>query len=274
MLVLLAVFVVSTALLIHQWMDNADGDAAYEDAMNIALGKLKEEQTVQSQPAQNQPEPTAAKEKAEEPVLVWEPAPVENDPVMEEMAQIDLVALRETNEDVLGWIRVPGTKINYPLMQGEDNDFYLNHTWDKQPNSVGSIFLEHLNSPDLTDYNTIVYGHNMNNGSMFADVENFAVASYWETRRYVYILTDAGVYRYEIFAFFHAQVDSLTYGLNPKQDNTKEDFLNLALENSWIDTGVEPQLTDRILTLSTCSGADYGYRYVVQARLPMMEVEK
>lgn len=274
MLVLLAVFVVSTALLIHQWMDNADGDAAYEDAMNIALGKPKEEQTVQSQPAQNQPESTAAKEKTEEPVLVWEPAPVENDPVMEEMAQIDLVALRETNEDVLGWIRVPGTKINYPLMQGEDNDFYLNHTWDKQPNSVGSIFLEHLNSPDLTDYNTIVYGHNMNNGSMFADVENFAVASYWETRRYVYILTDAGVYRYEIFAFFHAQVDSLTYGLNPKQDNTKEDFLNLALENSWIDTGVEPQLTDRILTLSTCSGADYGYRYVVQARLPMMEVEK
>ena len=73
--------------------------------------------------------------------------------------------------------------------------------------------------------------------------------------------------------FFRAEVDSLTYGLNPQRNDTKEDFLRLSLENSWIDTDIEPALTDRILTLSTCSGSNYDYRYVVQARLPMIRVE-
>ena len=88
----------------------------------------------------------------------------------------------------------------------------------------------------------------------------------------MYVLTDAGVYRYEVFVFFRAEVGSLTYGLNPQQDGTKEDFLKLSLENSWIDTGIKPALTDRILTLSTCAGSNYDYRYVVQARLPMIRV--
>jgi sortase B len=159
-------------------------------------------------------------------------------------------------------------------MQGEDNDFDLNHTWDKQPNSVGSIFLEHLCSSDLTDYNTIVYGHNMKNNSMFGDLEDYAVKDYWKTHPYVYVATDAGVFRYEVFAFYQAAVESLTYSLNPQREDTKEDFLNLALENSQINTGIVPALTDRILTLSTCSGANYANRYVVQARLVMVEVTK
>ena len=90
----------------------------------------------------------------------------------------------------------------------------------------------------------------------------------------MYILTDAGVYRYEIFAFFQAEIESLTYGMNPQRDDTKEKFLNLALDEAWFDTGIVPPITDRILTLSTCSGANYDYRYVVQARLPMVEAKK
>ena len=186
--------------------------------------------------------------------------------------RLTVAALREVNPDVLGWIRIPDTKVDYPLLQGEDNDFYLQHTWDKTPNSVGSIFMEHLNSPDLMDYNTIIYGHNMNNGSMFSALQDFALQSHWQTHPYVYIVTDAGVYRYEIFAFSQASVESLTYGLNPALDHTKENFLDLSLENSRIDTGIRPAITDRILTLSTCSGMDYSSRYVLQARLAMVEV--
>ena len=263
--VFLAVFVFSTAMLLRQWRDNRGGESAYENAISIAAGSTRtekpEEAVLQTLPPETQPQ-----------VSYWAVAPVEDDPVMDEMAKIDLAALRAVNPDVLGWIRIPDTKIDYPLMQGEDNDFYLNHTWEKTPNSVGSIFLEHLNSADLTDYNTIVYGHNMNNGSMFAGLQNYAMPDYWKEHPYVYVLTDAGVYRYEVFVFFRAEIDSLTYGLNPQRDDTKEDFLNLSLENSWIDTGIKPALTDRILTLSTCSGSNYDYRYVVQARLPMIEV--
>ena len=263
--VLLMVFVVSTALMVHQWLDNADGEAAYNDAMDIAM-QVKEPEV----PAQ--PQPTEIPVEATEPVTYWVPVPVEGDPVMEEMAEINIAALREENEDVLGWIRIPDTRIDYPLLQGEDNDFYLKHTWQKQRNSVGSIFLEHLNRPDLTDFNTIVYGHNMRDKSMFGQLDNYSIEGFWETHPYVYIAIDSGVYRYEVFAFLQAPVDSVTYSIRPQRDDTKQEFIDYSMEHTWIDTGVRPVITDRILTLSTCTGRDYSARNVVQARLPMMEV--
>ena len=263
--VLLMVFVVSTALMVHQWLDNADGEAAYNDAMDIAM-QVKEPEV----PAQ--PQPTEIPVEATEPVTYWVPVQVEGDPVMEEMAEINIAALREENEDVLGWIRIPDTRIDYPLLQGEDNDFYLKHTWQKQRNSVGSIFLEHLNRPDLTDFNTIVYGHNMRDKSMFGQLDNYSIEGFWETHPYVYIAIDSGVYRYEVFAFLQAPVDSVTYSIRPQRDDTKQEFIDYSMEHTWIDTGVRPVITDRILTLSTCTGRDYSARNVVQARLPMMEV--
>lgn len=262
-LVLLAVFIVSTVLLIRQWRDNTDAEAAYQDAVSIAMQK-----TAEKLPEKTKAEPA----EPEKPVTIWVPAPVEDDPVMEEMTGISLAALREVNPDVTGWIRIPETKVDYPILQGEDNDFYLNHTWEKEPNSLGSIFLEHQSSSDLTDYNTIIYGHNMKNGAMFGDLDLFSLQRFWEKHPYVYVLTDDGVYRYEIFAFCQAEVESLTYGLNPRRTDTKEKFLNLSLETAWYDTGIKPPVTDRILTLSTCSGGGYTHRFVVQARLPMVEV--
>ena len=267
MCILVVVFAVSATLFLRQLKDNQSGTASYENAAEIALRETVPEAS--TAPAQMTEE--IAAENAEE-TSVWVPVPVENDPQMAEMEKINLAALRQVNSDVVGWIRIPDTKINYPLMQGEDNDFYLNHTWEKEPNSVGSIFLEYQNSPTFSDYNTIAYGHNMNSGAMFAELEYFALSKFQKSHPYVYVVTDAGVYRYEIFAFFQAEVESLTYGMNPQRSDTKQKFLDLALEKSWIDTGVQPQITDRILTLSTCSGSNYDYRYVLQARLPMMEV--
>lgn len=262
-LVLLVVFAVSTVLLIRQWRDNTDAEAAYQDAVSIAMQK-----TAEKLPEKTKAEPA----EPEKPVTIWVPAPVEDDPVMEEMTGISLAALREVNPDVTGWIRIPETKVDYPILQGEDNDFYLNHTWEKEPNSLGSIFLEHQSSSDMTDYNTIIYGHNMKNGAMFGDLDLFSLQRFWENHPYVYILTDDGVYRYEIFAFCQAEVESLTYGLNPRRTDTKRKFLDLSLETAWYDTGIKPPVTDRILTLSTCSGGGYTHRFVVQARLPMVEV--
>lgn len=261
--ILLAVFLVSTALMLRQFRENAHGEAAYDAALEIAM-----EATV----LRGETAPVAGqKDSGAEPANVWKAAAVEGDPVMEEMAGIHLAALQAENADVVGWLRIPDTKIDYPLMQGQDNEFYLNHTWQKEPNSVGSVFLEHLNDPALTDYNTIVYGHNMNNGSMFAELELFALKSFWEEHPYVYVAIPEGVYRYEIFAFFEAEVDSLTYGMNPQQEETKAYILHLAEEKARFDTGIRPAVTDRILTLSTCSGANYDFRYVVQARLPMVK---
>lgn len=124
----------------------------------------------------------------------------------------------------------------------------------------------------MTDFNTIIYGHNMKNNAMFGDLENYSLTQYWKTHPYVYIALDSGVYRYEIFSFSRASVESITYGLEFQWDQTKEKFLKNAADQSWIDTGITPAVTDRVITLSTCSGGDYSSRYVVQARLPMVEI--
>ena len=135
---------------------------------------------------------------------------------------------------------------------------------------MGSVFLEHWNSRELTDYNTIVYAHNMNDGSMFAEIKQYRDQEYAQQHPYVYILNDAGAFRYEVFAAYEADVESSTYGLSFNQSKTRINFLEEASKNSDISMQIEPALTDRVLTLSTCTGTGYSSRWVVQARLKMI----
>lgn len=258
--VLAGVCLFSTAMLLRQFRDNSGGEEAYREALSLASAQT---------PPVEQPQET----EETQPRLAWVPEEINGDPEMENLLTVDLAALRQVNPDVVGWIRIPGTKIDYPLMQGEDNDYYLNRTWEGRNNSVGSIFLEHLSNPDLTDFNTIVYGHNMKNGSMFAGLRKYTQAGYWEQHPYVYILSDAGVYRYEVFAAYKVPLDSPAYGLSFNQSETRINFLTYALENTEIQTGIIPELTDRILTMSTCSGAGHSTRWLVQARLKMVQIE-
>lgn len=266
---MLLVFLVSTALLIRNVFGYSGGGSDYSDAAALA-------RQTPGQEAESAPEPEKTAESSEVPVekvMAWVPAPLEaEDPRMEDLAETDLDALRKVNEDVLGWIHIPGTKIDYPILQGEDNEYYLKRTWKGHRNPVGSIFLESRNSPDFTDWNTIIYGHNMGDGSMFAPLHRYKKQDFWEKNPYIYIVTDAGVLRYEIFSSYNATVGSKTYGLSFNQTETRVEFLAMALENSDIDTGIAPQLTDQIITLSTCSGAEETRR-VVHARMPMIEVE-
>lgn len=261
--VLISVFFYSTTMLLRQYMDNAGAEESYGDALAVAI----------QDSSQQVPLAAAPTEVREEKKTVWVPSPVEGDAETESLAAIDLDALREVNSDVMGWIYIPDTKINYPLMRGEDNEYYLKHAWDHRKTSVGSIFLEQNNNADLMDFNTILYGHNMNDGSMFAGLRKFSDQGYWEKHPYVYLVTEAGVYRYDIFAAYKAPVDSVAYGLSFREAQTKAEFLLYALENSKIQTGISPGGYDRILTLSTCSGAGYAHRWVVQARLKMVEAE-
>lgn len=255
--ILLAVIcLVSGGLYASTLLDYGTGSSAYSEAEALAL----------------QAEPDATAESTEAPAegpRQWVPAAVTGDPNVTELAKKSLTALRQENEDVVGWIWIPDTNINYPLMQGEDNDFYLEHTWQKKKNAVGSIFLEWQNSRDLSEFNTIVYGHNMLDDSMFSQLHDYREEGFPESHPYVYLLSDAGVWRYRVFATYKADTDSKTYQIGMQQEKTKQEYIDHALENSVIDTGCTPAVTDRILTLSTCSGMGYETRWVVHAYLPM-----
>lgn len=255
----LMIFLISTGLCIKQLYDNATGETSYHQARELASAPA---------PTATETEPAATETVPAE--VVYVPAPVEDDPHIAEMGALNLDALRQTNPDVIGWVRIPGTKVDYPIVQGQDNEYYLDYTWDNQKSSSGAIFLECTNTPDFSDFHTILYGHNMKNQSMFASIRNYFSQEYWQAHPYVYVCTDEGVFRYEIYSAYEAGVESTTYQLGMTQQRTRLAFIGYTTLNSKIETGITPALTDRILTLSTCSGMGHTVRWVVHARLPMV----
>ena len=249
------VFLVSGGMMLRQLGDYQKGEETYGSAESLAgLPDLS---------ALSWPEDTGSGSAAGE-----DPAVPYVDPYADALAAMDFAALREVNPDILGWILIPNTRVSYPFLQGTDNDYYLRRTWRKGSSAVGAIFVEAGNSGDLTDFNTIIYGHNMNNGSMFGSLKKYKSQDYFRQHPYIYLTTDAGSARYEIFAAYEAATDSETYRLGFGSESAKQAFLDDCAGRSVIDTGVTPQVWDRIITLSTCTGRGHETRWVVQARLP------
>ena len=197
-----------------------------------------------------------------------EEVPVWQDPYAQALKDMDFSALRQQNPDVLGWILIPGTRVSYPVVQGTDNSYYLDHTWRGGKNSVGAIFMDYQNSGDLSDFNTIIYGHRMNNRSMFGTLSQYKSRSYWQAHPYVYLTDDSGTHRYEIFAAGEVSVDSDVYRLGLRSDSSRQSFLDSCLALSALNTGVTPHTYDKVLTLSTCTGNGHATRWVVQAVCP------
>ena len=197
-----------------------------------------------------------------------EEVPVWQDPYAQALKDMDFSALRQQNPDVLGWILIPGTRVSYPVVQGTDNSYYLDHTWRGGKNSVGAIFMDYRNSGDLSDFNTIIYGHRMNNRSMFGTLSQYKSRSYWQAHPYVYLTDDSGTHRYEIFAAGEVSVDSDVYRLGLRSNSGRQSFLDSCLSLSALNTGVTPHVYDKVLTLSTCTGNGHATRWVVQAVCP------
>lgn len=218
------------------------------------------------------PAPVEQPEISEESELPEpEPTPEPVRPLEEEalaLGEVNLSTLQAINPDVIGWISIPGTALDYPLLQGEDNNHYLSFAWNGTYSKSGSIFMERRSNPDFTDYNTIIYGHNMKSGSMFAMLHAYRSAEFLAEHPNVYITDGTAVRRYEIYAAYEAPVKGDTYRLIFKDEEEKQRFLDLGLELSEVETELTPDTQDSFLTLSTCTGTGlYETRWVVQAVL-------
>ena len=166
----------------------------------------------------------------------------------------DLGVLQEVNEDIIGWIEIPGTPISYPLLQGTDNQYYLNHNWKKEYNAGGSIFLEAKNRPDLDNFNTLIYGHRMSDSSMFNSLRHYSGQEYADEHSRIYVAAEGGVRVYEVFAAMKVTVTDPVYWLITNQTKYMQKMIDFCMENSVITGGSVPEITDRLLTLSTCTG--------------------
>lgn len=181
------------------------------------------------------------------------------------MTRINLNALTEINPEALGWIEIPGTALSYPLVHTSDNTYYLTHTFRKEENKSGGIFVESLNKTDFSDLHTIIYGHNMKDGSMFASLKNYQKESYYTANPYIYIDLADGAHCYQIFSCHDAAVTDITYTIGYRADDMYADFLNSLKGASLYDTGVEVGVNDSIITLSTCTKSGHD-RFVVHAK--------
>ena len=243
-------FLISGALLLQELQEYRAGEEIYAEAAQIAAGSESK-----PAPAPGAPETVGESELSAE----------EADLAQEKTLEIDLAALQAVNNDVIGWIWIPDTGLSYPLVQGEDNDYYLNHAWNGKKVSAGSIFMDFRCAADFTDFNTVIYGHRMNNESMFAFLKHYKADSYWETHPYIYIINSNQTRRYEVFAAYEAPVDSLAYLIGGAEEEDKQSLVDFALNQTVISAGVVPTAGERILTLSTCTGDGYDTRWVVQA---------
>jgi len=177
-----------------------------------------------------------------------------------------LMSLYEKNNDLVGWIKIDDTRIDYPIVKGKDNDFYLERDFNRQASRAGSIFMDYRNIGDFQDKHTIIYGHRMKNTTMFADLVRFKDSKFYESHRIIAIDTLYGRKEYELFAAYTTSTDF--YFIETRFDAlTQQDFIDEIQKRSDHDWDVAIDENDRILTLATCAYDYEDARFVVHARL-------
>ena len=178
---------------------------------------------------------------------------------------VDFDSLKKINEDIVGWLYIPSLDISYPVVHGTDDDYYLHRTFARKDNFAGSIFIEAKNHGDFQDPNTIIYGHNMNDGSMFGKLSRLTSEEKYQDDPNIWILTPDQNYQYEMFSLHVTKVDSSVYTLFTGTDHR---FISWALDmQSQSKAELKEHrfsLDSRVISLSTCT-TDSSTRYVVQA---------
>lgn len=163
---------------------------------------------------------------------------------------IDFEKLEEVNKDVIGWIKVEGTYINYPIMQGKTDEYYIRKDINKKYNIAGSIFVDASTKSDFTDDNTVIYGHNMKNGRMFSNLLDIYNGKYGDDL-YVEIYTKEGMNKYKVMASY-VEKPNLSLVQKNFTDEEKENYINNAIEKSKIKFKCNRDYTKSIITLITC----------------------
>lgn len=241
-----------------------------EKTAESSYTELKEEVTEkEEQPETEEDVPEETPEEAPEETPTAAPE-VSSEPESYESA-VDFEALWERNADAYAWIRIEGTAIDYPILQKEGNDdYYLNTTIDGQSGLPGSIFTETVSARDFSNYNTVIYGHNMRDGSMFAALHNYADINFMEEHPYIEIFLPDQKLIYEIFAavVFDDSNLNFTYDFSGETDRESflEDISSTREMQSVVNTEKLAGTEDKLITLSTCIGDRPENRWLVIAK--------
>lgn len=197
-----------------------------------------------------------------------ESAPAESTAAAEAVP-IDFAALAETCPDAYAWIRIDGTNVDYPIVQSTgDQSYYLTHSAEQEKSSAGAIFTEDLNGKDFTDPVTVIYGHNMKNGSMFETLHRFEDRAFFNEHREILVYLPEKVLHFRIFAAYNTDDRSILRSYNFSDTAQYQRYLDFVTAQKSMTSIVADDVTvttaDRIIILSTCNG-NSSQRYLVQA---------
>lgn len=178
----------------------------------------------------------------------------------------DLLAV---NKNIVGWISIDGTKLNNPILQSNNNDFYLNHNFKDRESRAGSVFMDYRNDVQAINRNTILYGHAMKNDTMFGSLKNYLKQDYADRYPIIYLDTLYEGYDIEVFAAYETTIDFYYIETEFESDESFQTFLHDIQARSVINMNVDVGPEDKILTLSTCKDAVLSddHRFVVQGKL-------
>lgn len=190
----------------------------------------------------------------------------------ERMLQIE--ELQKTNKDIIGWLEIDGTNINYPVLQTTDNDFYLTHNYKKESSGAGSLFLDKDFDMVNGSSNYLIYGHRNGQGLMFETLLNYAKEDFYKNHTKIRFTTMQEDATYEILAVFYSRVYykkekdvfRYYYFVNANNEQEYNDFVKNAKAASIYDTGVSATYGEQLLTLSTCEYSQNNGRFVVVAK--------
>ena len=192
---------------------------------------------------------------------ISKPIPLEN--------QTELDKFKQMNSDVVGWVRVPNTRINYPVVLTDNNEYYLDHNVERKRQKAGAVFMDFRNNDEDKRKHLILYGHNMKSGSMFHDLTSYKSKDFFDNNRKIVFSLDGETYEYTIYAAYIVQADA---GFIQTSFNNNRDFVDYMQKfrsQSKFQTNEMINESDQVLTLSTCTYEYDDSRFVVQAKRTM-----
>ncbi len=187
------------------------------------------------------------------------------------MVKINFPAWQSLNEDVSAWIHNEAIRVDHPVLKSPDNEYYLTHDLDRSYKAMGSIFFDFRNQTDFSDPNTIIYGHNFDNGLMFSNLVWYKSQPFYEKHPFYYLYTPEQVYRVDIAAGIVVSETDVTYlVVDFNSDAEFRDLIQTIQENSVIETEIELTPKDRLVTLYTCTNDWQGQRFVVIGKITLL----
>lgn len=199
---------------------------------------------------------------------------IENNNIETTERMLKVKKLQKENDDIVGWLEIEDTNINYPVLQGNDNEFYLNHNYKKEKSEKGSIFLDAKYNWDIPSNNLLIYGHNIINGLMFQDLLKYESQDFYKKHPNIRFTTEKEDKEYEIISVFKSRVyyksekNVFRYYdfINAKKEEDYMEFVKNAKKASIYDTEVTAKYGDELITLVTCSYHTEDGRFVVIGR--------